>query len=100
MNKYTKVIERDRQLSLLQSTTYQAIEDDYNDVIKQIAMYGDDPNLEELKNEIIGLYNKATTLKDNYLADKDKQILTYEIDMDKVQKIRDNYVNFEKLVVS
>lgn len=98
MRKFTKTINRDRQLSQEQLREYDGIRESYETIMKQLAQYPDDPDIKELENEVIRLAMEADNSKNEYLAVPIEEIVEYDVDMELFDEIKQRVENFKKLV--
>ena len=98
MRKFTKVVKRDRKLSQEQITEFNEIVALQNELVKQTALYPDDPDIKELEQEVIKLANEALRYKDDFLATPIEEPIEYEVDMELFEELKQRVENFKKLV--
>lgn len=98
MRRFTKIEKIDRKLSQEQIIEYNKIDSLFETIMKQISQYPDDPDIEELKQEVIKLANEALTDRDNYLATPIEKPIVYDVDMELFEELKQSVANFKKLV--
>ena len=98
MKRLTRIKQVDRELTEEQVIAYNDVIEDYNESMKELSGYVGDPYIEEIINELQGLISELKTDRDEYLASKEEKVITYDIDLERIERIREGVANFKKLV--